>query len=1089
MEDRAWERIKGLFHQALEQPSAQRGSFLKHACSGDAELCAEVEALLAAHEEARLLEPESAPGADAGALGESAGTVIGPYKLLQRIGEGGFGVVYMAEQIEPVRRIVALKIIKLGMDTRQVIARFEAERQALALMDHPNIARVLDAGATATGRPYFVMELVRGVPITEYCDANKLGTRQRLQLFVDVCHAVRHAHQKGVIHRDLKPSNVMVTLHDGTPVPKVIDFGIAKATGPRLTEKTLFTEFKQFLGTPEYTSPEQAEMSGLDIDTRADIYSLGVLLYELLTGTTPLDAKSLRCAAYGEILRLIREAEPPKPSTRVSTLGERVAEVARQRGTEPRSLNRLLLGDLDWIVMKALEKDRTRRYESADGFAQDVERYLRDEPVLASPPSALYKLRKFTRRNRALIGGLSVVAGALVIGAAAATFGLVRAQSQRDRAIAAEESAKRETERVAKVNAFLRRFLTAPSTPWNSVPGALASTFAPDVKVVQVVDEVVKSLDDEFEGEPGLEAELRLAIGESYLGLSRYPEAEVQVRRAIELYRQLSGGEDMPAMDCLSMLGAALSWQGRFEEADDCFVKAIAGCRRLAGARAVPTLNAENDYVSFLMDKPNEPEAVPLARHVVEGWRELRGPEAPETLHAEAMLAFALNSAGRLEEASALATTTFEAVQRTLGDRAELYGFCLVLLGNVSMARGDAIEAERRYRAMLERAKGSGHEDLFEGAIAADQLARALAAQERWAEAEVLDRKASAAYLRNFGKAHPYTFSAFARLARTLREQGKDAEAETCYRDLVEMCAGADSRGVNQSDEARRLLARHLARTGRAAEAEPIARAAVEGFRRALRARSDVPAAVPGRARSLITGLGTWGDVLEQLGRDDEAAEALREAVEVADRSLVDEDAAVEGALEGLAIQCDVHDRLDDAERLCRRVLEARRRAYGEQETSTLVAQNNLAWMLHRLGRDAEAEPLSRGAVEGLGRTAQASTSDRIVFLDTYACILDALRRSSEGEALFEEIESLEQSVPEAQRLPEIALHHAQCLVALDRREEAQQRLTNAYELLRARGQGDSRLARQAAARLAELYADAGRAQESAAWLSKTRDD
>lgn len=326
---------------------------------------------------------------------EHAGDKVGRYKLLQQIGEGGCGIVYMAEQEAPVRRRVALKIIKLGMDTREVVARFEAERQALALMDHPNIARVFDGGATETGRPYFVMELVRGEPITQYCDARRLTTRERLELFIQVCQAVQHAHQKGIIHRDLKPSNVLVTELDGRATPKVIDFGVAKATEQRLTEKTLFTRFGQVVGTPAYMSPEQAGFGGLDIDTRSDVYSLGVLLYELLTGSPPFDAKQLREAGFEAILRTIREVEPPKPSTRLSTLSqESRATVANRRQLEPAKLNGLLRGDLDWIVMKAMEKDRARRYETANGLGKDIERHLRNEPVVAAAPSKLYSGRR-----------------------------------------------------------------------------------------------------------------------------------------------------------------------------------------------------------------------------------------------------------------------------------------------------------------------------------------------------------------------------------------------------------------------------------------------------------------------------------------------------------------------------------------------------------------------------------------------------------------------------------------------------------------------------------------------------------------------
>src|SRR5438045_2018803 len=326
------------------------------------------------------------------------------------------GTVFMAEQTQPVQRKVALKVIKPGMDSRQVIARFEAERQALAMMDHVNIARVLDAGATEAGRPYFVMELVHGVPITKYCDDNRLTPRERLELFVPVCQAIQHAHQKGIIHRDVKPSNVMVTLYDGKPVPKVIDFGVAKATEQKLTERTLFTQDGTLVGTLEYMSPEQAEMSALGVDTRSDIYSLGVLLYELLTGSTPLTHKRLKEAAYAEILRVIKEEEPPRPSTRLSDSGETLASISAQRHTEPAKLTRLVRGELDWIVMKALEKDRNRRYETANGLAMDLQRYLADEPVVACPPSRAYRLRKFARRNKGPVLAASLVVLALVGG-------------------------------------------------------------------------------------------------------------------------------------------------------------------------------------------------------------------------------------------------------------------------------------------------------------------------------------------------------------------------------------------------------------------------------------------------------------------------------------------------------------------------------------------------------------------------------------------------------------------------------------------------------------------------------------------------
>jgi WD40 repeat protein/serine/threonine protein kinase len=443
-------RVQAVFLAAVEQPDpAGRAAVLDRECSDDPELRGRVEALMRAQDrpdhasdrigvpltgpndgETTPVEPDGLVTVDRPsppAITEGPGSRIGPYKLLQKIGEGGMGAVYMAEQVEPVRRKVALKIIKPGMDSDQVIARFEAERQALALMDHQNIAHVLDAGTTGTGRPYFVMELVHGVPITQYCDDAHLTLRERLELFIPVCRAIQHAHQKGIIHRDIKPSNVLVTLYDGRPVPKVIDFGVAKATDQRLTERTMFTQYGAIIGTLEYMSPEQAEMSALGVDTRSDIYSLGVLLYELLTGSTPLERDRLRESGYAEILKRIREEEPPKPSTRLSSSGDRLAALSAQRKTEPGKLRKLMRGELDWIVLKALEKDRTRRYETANGFARDLERFLAGDPVEACPPSATYRLRKLARKYRAILATAAAFAVLLVAGAAFSTWQAIAA--------------------------------------------------------------------------------------------------------------------------------------------------------------------------------------------------------------------------------------------------------------------------------------------------------------------------------------------------------------------------------------------------------------------------------------------------------------------------------------------------------------------------------------------------------------------------------------------------------------------------------------------------------------------------------------
>jgi eukaryotic-like serine/threonine-protein kinase len=438
-------QTKLIFLEAVEKHAPDAWpAFLDLACADQPELRQRVEVLLEAHRQAgtagdRASANDPAPGLSM----EHPCGAIGPYKLLQSIGEGGMGTVWMAEQTQPVQRKVALKVIKPGMDSRQVIARFEAERQALALMEHPNIAKIFDAGTTEAGRPYFVMELVRGVPLTKYCDEHRLTPRQRLELFVPVCQAVQHAHQKGIIHRDLKPSNILIAPYDGKPVVKVIDFGVAKATGQRLTEKTLFTDFGAVLGTLEYMSPEQAELNNQDIDTRSDIYSLGALLYELLTGTTPLDRARLKQTAFADMLRVIRDEEPAKPSTRLSESKGTLPSISAQRQTEPAKLTKLVRGELDWIVMKALDKDRNRRYETANGFALDVQRYLADEPVQACPPSARYRLRKLVRRNKRAVAAGVALATLLVLGIVGTSTGLAWAlQAERTANLAAEAEAR-----------------------------------------------------------------------------------------------------------------------------------------------------------------------------------------------------------------------------------------------------------------------------------------------------------------------------------------------------------------------------------------------------------------------------------------------------------------------------------------------------------------------------------------------------------------------------------------------------------------------------------------------------------------------
>ncbi len=530
MEQGAWDRVKRVFGCALELPAGERSTFLDQECNENKAMRREVDELLAAHDEA------------AGRLGddvesEGPGTRIGPYKLLQKIGEGGFGEVYMAEQKEPLRRRVALKIIKLGMDTKQVIARFEAERQALAMMDHPGIAKVLDAGSTGTGRPYFVMELVAGVPITEFCDQNHFNTDQRLDLFMQVCRAIQHAHQKGIIHRDLKPTNVLVAMHDGLPLAKVIDFGIAKATSGDLTDKTLFTEFHQFIGTPQYMSPEQATLGGLDVDTRSDIYSLGVLLYEMLTGEPPVDARRLREVAFDEVKRIISEEEPLRPSTRLSTLGDDLANVARARLQDPNQLLRSLRGDLDWIVLKALEKDRGRRYATANELIADIVHLRMHEPVTASPPTLAYRARKFIRRNRSPVVVGSALVLVLVLGILATSAAMVEARKGREVAHQNAMLAAQEAKKHRAVAEFLRDVLASVAPGSSRGLGGVGS-------VEDLLDQAAARLEaSDLVDQPTTYATVAIALAEAFDGLWLLDKSVGMATQALEI---LEDGQQAP---------------------------------------------------------------------------------------------------------------------------------------------------------------------------------------------------------------------------------------------------------------------------------------------------------------------------------------------------------------------------------------------------------------------------------------------------------------------------------------------------------------------------------------------------------------
>ena len=928
-----------VFTQALGIPPEERDRYLDRACKGDIELRRRVEALLLAYEQSgdflgRPAAGRPARAAQAFPAGEKPGDRIGHYKLLQQIGEGGCGVVYMAEQEAPVRRRVALKIIKPGMDTKSVIARFEAERQALALMNHPNIAKVFDAGATEAGRPYFVMELVRGVKITEYCNQHSLTTEDRLGLFVQVCQAVQHAHQRGIIHRDIKPSNILVTQSlEGVAMPMVIDFGIAKATtDQRLTDKTVFTAFEMLIGTPAYMSPEQAALSSVDVDTRTDIYSLGVLLYELLTSSTPFETQELLKAGLDEIRRVIREQEPLRPSTRLSKMaGADLTTIAQQRGSEPPRLIHTIRGDLDWIAMKALEKDRTRRYETANDLALDVKRFLENEPVSARPPSRLYKFQKTAQRNRLLFMGIGVIAILLVVSLIVVSAAL--AQERRSRSEARQ------------VKEFLEEMLQGV--------GPNVALGRDTTILTQILVQTAARVGKELTNQPAVQAELRSVMGTLYYRTGQHRQAEEMQRAALAIRRIRFGPKSLEVAASLNDLGLTLLASGKLSEAEQVNREALDIRRRRLGNENADVATSQNNLAHVYSQNGKLTEAEALAREGLGTRQRLFGKDSLEAADSLRALVLILGDKREWAESEKTARIVLEIRRGKLGPDHTWVAAALNDLAWAAAANGKQQEAEaleRESLAMRQKLLSQEHPDVANSLyLVGDRMRQ----RGNLAEAYPVLSAALSIQRKVLGEDHPGTLHTLKSLGLMYKAEHKWSEAETDFRQVL---AAWRKRAGNDDPEtlyALRDLGEALEGQGKWSDAEALHREELAAWRKRA-GNSD---------SETVYALHKLGVTLDAQRKWSEAESVHREQVASWGKRAGNDNPQTLYALRELGITLEYGGKWAEAETVHREALASWRKQAGNDDPQTLYTLDRLGWTLEGEGKWSEAESVYREAL------------------------------------------------------------------------------------------------------------------------------
>lgn len=915
-----WSQIERLYHAALERHPDERTVFLDQACAQDEALRREVESLLAhdrpdsdfldhpaievaAHAlTAREIEPAAL----------EPGSRIGPYRILERIGRGGMGMVYRAEQQVPVRRTVALKMIKTGMDSENVIIRFKAERQALALMDHPNIARVFDAGATPSGRLYFVMELVDGLPVTEYCQTHGLGLRERLALFIPICQAIQHAHQKGIIHRDIKPSNVLVTAYDGNPAPKVIDFGIAKAMQEPLTERSMHTLAGAVMGTPEYMSPEQAASFGEDIDTRSDVYSLGTVLYQLITGFTPLQATGLAQASDAEILRRIREEVSPPPSARLR---------------DPK-LARMVRGDLDWVVMKALEKDRARRYATVSALSDDMENYLAGAPVAAGPPSATYRLMKLARRHRGPVATVAVIAALLVAAVEVSTRQAILA--------------RRAQQESAAVSSFLQNDLLAQASA--NIQASSSERPDPDLKVRTALDRAASQIGGKFAGQPLVEASIRHTIGATYLDLGLFTEAQRQLERAIQLRRQALGERDPATLQSQNLLVSVYIGQGKPSLAEPLGRQVLDMRRQVLGERHPDTLTSLHNMAAIERAFARDAQAEALYAQVAELRRQVLGPQHPDTLKSLTNLAYVSMLLEEYPQAVEINSRVLEIRRSVLGDEhpetmQSRYALALALMNN-----GQADRAEDMLRGVLEwrrRVLGVSHVDTLN---VLNALGMASHYQGKYAQAEDFLNECLDVAGKVLGDRHPTTTACRLNRAEVLQDAGRYEVASREFReisDLNRLWFGDENPDTLRSES---NLAIALGLAGHYIEARTLFNQVI-----ALRQRVLGP-----KNPKTLSSMDSAANLDRRMGRYPEAERAFREVAVLRREVLGPKHPNTLSSLTSLAAVLVEQGRYQEAEPMVQEVLDGP----AADRWSRALRQSLLGACLAAQKRFAEAEPL-----------------------------------------------------------------------------------------------------------------------------------